>query len=81
MIFVVHRRFKEGLEAVHLLLDLTFIQWHQFKGQEFSYKLGKELFLLQLSRVHRLNDVEHVDLLVRVRAYQQVGNKCAEGVA
>ena len=67
VVLAVQSAVLERLKGSHLLCDIILLQRHQFKCQELSHILRKQLVLLKFARVHSLNQVELVDLFGRVR--------------
>jgi len=66
VVLAVQSSVLERLKGRHLLSDVVLLERHQFKCQELPHILREELVLLEFARVHSLNQVELVDLLLCV---------------
>ena len=67
VVLAVQSSVLERFIGCHLLIDIVLLERHQFKCQELSHILREELVLLEFARVHSLNQVKLVDLLLCVR--------------
>ena len=76
---VLHR-FKEWLVTLNLVLDGGRIEGHELRGEEPSQVTSEGLSLggVQLTRILRNDDVQEVDLLVRVSRKQQEDDEVLE---